>query len=241
MSVYLSSFSRLRCRSDGHRHPRTPTTSSPVASPVSGDVHLYSCPSLCFLCSETSLADVASEHRSYLYSQSDPSSVICRGADELWDIEPIEVDQGCEKRQRMYARAHRTNLVSSSGKRWPENRLRPFTYPLPMSRDQSLNFCSNSQGTLIYLANATDEDLLRGSSSSFSSLQSIFACLFVLEYLRTTIDQLFSFQRKLNSNNNLTFFLGFKRIDGIQQWESNVICLSPDQHPCLFFNSSLLP
>ena len=64
--------------------------------------------------------------------------------------------------------------------------------------------------------------------------------LFVLEYLRTTIHQLFRFQRNLNSNDNLTFFLGFKRIDGIQQWESNVSCFSPDRHQRLFFDSSLL-
>ena len=91
-----------------------------------------------------------------------------------------------------------------------------------MSRDQSLNFCSNSQGTLIYLANVTDEDLLRGSSFASPLFSSVDLHLFVVEYLRTTIHQLFRFQRNLNSNDNLTFFLGFKRINGIQQWESNV-------------------
>jgi hypothetical protein len=48
------------------------------------------------------------------------------------------------------------------GKHWVENRLKYFTFPWNMTRDQSLTFCSNNNGTLMYWANSTEENILRG-------------------------------------------------------------------------------
>lgn len=42
----------------------------------------------------------------------------------------------------------------------------------------------------------------------------------------TTIHKLFRYQRNLVRNDTLTFYIGLKKLNKIQQWESNVSCFS---------------
>ncbi|CAF1215178.1 unnamed protein product [Adineta ricciae] len=133
---------------------------------------------------ETTLVDIAIEHRVYLYSQDQPSSITCRSKDEISTIQPINIDQGW--------------------KTWSENRLKYFTYPTNMTRDGALNFCMNNNGTLMYWANKTEEDLLQNEIS-------------------TVISQLFRYQRNLQGNDTLSFYIGLRRISQIKQWQSNII------------------
>ena len=50
-----------------------------------------------------------------------------------------------------------------------------------------------------------------------------FRFFYELEILSTTIYDLFHYQRDIvNRNNTLTFFIGFKQINRVKQWESNV-------------------
>ncbi|UJR29534.1 hypothetical protein I4U23_010751 [Adineta vaga] len=133
---------------------------------------------------ETSLLDIAIEHRVYLYSQDQSSSITCRSKSDLNSIEPINIDQGW--------------------KTWNENRLKYFTYPTNMTRDQALNFCINNNGTLMYWTNKTEEDILQNE-------------------LLTTIFQLFHKQRDQQNNATLSFYIGLKRISKVKQWESNII------------------
>jgi hypothetical protein len=50
-----------------------------------------------FICLETSIPDVAIEHRGYLYDQDQTSSITCRSKIDIYPIQPIEVDLGCRK------------------------------------------------------------------------------------------------------------------------------------------------
>jgi hypothetical protein len=40
--------------------------------------------------------DIAIEHRGFLYSQDESSSITCRSKNDLYPIEPINMDQGCK-------------------------------------------------------------------------------------------------------------------------------------------------
>jgi hypothetical protein len=44
---------------------------------------------------ETSIPDVAIEHRQFLYSQDQPSSITCRSKIDLYPIQSIDIDDGC--------------------------------------------------------------------------------------------------------------------------------------------------
>jgi len=44
---------------------------------------------------ETSIPDIAIEHRGYLYTQDQSSSITCRSKNDLYSIQPINIDQGC--------------------------------------------------------------------------------------------------------------------------------------------------
>ncbi len=46
---------------------------------------------------ETSIPDIAIEHRGYLYTQDQSSSITCRSKTDLYPIQPINIDQGCMK------------------------------------------------------------------------------------------------------------------------------------------------
>ncbi|CAF0846728.1 unnamed protein product [Rotaria sordida] len=133
---------------------------------------------------ETSIPDIAIEHRKYLYSQNQSSSITCRSKLDHYPIQSINIDQGW--------------------KHWTENRLKYFTFPRNLTRNQSLTFCLNNNGTLMYWANSTEQEILQ-------------------RILATTIHDLFHFQRSSANNNTLTFFIGLKQINRIKQWESNVI------------------
>ncbi|CAF2093138.1 unnamed protein product [Rotaria magnacalcarata] len=133
---------------------------------------------------ETSIPDVAIEHRGYIYSQNQSSSITCRSKSNLYPIQPINIDHGW--------------------KYWKENRLKYFTIPRIYTRNQSLNFCLNNNGTLMYWANSTEQEILQN-------------------ILLTTIHQLFHFQRTSLNNNTLSFFIGLKQINRIKRWESNAI------------------
>lgn len=50
-----------------------------------------------YLFIETSIPDVAIEHRGYIYNQDQTSSITCRSQIELDSIQPLEVDQGCRR------------------------------------------------------------------------------------------------------------------------------------------------
>ncbi|CAF3465422.1 unnamed protein product [Rotaria sp. Silwood1] len=132
---------------------------------------------------ETSIIDIAIEHRGFLYTQNKESSITCRSKNDLVSIEPINIDNGW--------------------KHWIENRLKYFTFPWNMTRDQALTFCSNNNATLMYWFNTTEQDILQN-------------------VILTTIHQLFRYQRNTAGNDTLTFFIGLKRINRLQQWESNV-------------------
>ncbi|CAF1452722.1 unnamed protein product, partial [Adineta ricciae] len=90
---------------------------------------------------ETSIPDIAIEHRQYLYSQEQPSSITCRSKTDLYPIRPVEIDQGW--------------------KHWTGNRLKYFTFPHNYTREQSLAFCSNNNATLMYWANSTEQTILQ--------------------------------------------------------------------------------
>jgi len=45
---------------------------------------------------ESSIADIAIEHRGFLYSQDQPSSITCRSTTDLQSIQPINIDNGCK-------------------------------------------------------------------------------------------------------------------------------------------------
>ncbi|CAF2040937.1 unnamed protein product [Rotaria magnacalcarata] len=132
---------------------------------------------------ETSIYDIAIEQRAFLYKKDEPSSITCRSKIDLNSIEPINIDHGW--------------------KNWVENRLKYFTFPWNMTRDQALTFCSNNNATLMYWFNSTEQDILQNT-------------------LRTTIHRLFRNQRDSTGNNTLTFYIGLKRINRIQFWESNI-------------------
>ena len=108
---------------------------------------------------ESSLLDVAVEHRAFLYSQNVSSTIICRGRTTLQEVKAIEVDQGCKKDRE---RRRKISLFALEGKTWPENSLRLFTFPILRGRSESLQFCLNNNGTLLYWNNSTEELLLRG-------------------------------------------------------------------------------
>lgn len=40
--------------------------------------------------------DIAIEHRGYLYSQNRTSSITCRSKNDLYSIQPINIDHGCK-------------------------------------------------------------------------------------------------------------------------------------------------
>ncbi|CAF4782816.1 unnamed protein product, partial [Rotaria sp. Silwood2] len=121
-------------------------------------------------------------HRGFLYTQNKESSITCRSKTDLLSIQPINIHNGW--------------------KHWIENRLKYFTFPWNMTRDQALTFCSNNNATLIYWFNTTEQAILQDA-------------------ILTTIHQLFRYQRNAAGNDTLTFFIGLKRINLIQQWESN--------------------
>jgi hypothetical protein len=50
-----------------------------------------------YFCLETSIPDIAIEHRGYLYNQNQSSSITCRSKIDLNSIQPINIDQGCRK------------------------------------------------------------------------------------------------------------------------------------------------
>ncbi len=52
--------------------------------------------------------------------------------------------------------------ICFSGKYWTENRLKYFTFPTNLTRNQSLTFCSNNNGTLMYWANLTEQGIFQG-------------------------------------------------------------------------------
>ncbi|UJR20328.1 hypothetical protein I4U23_023459 [Adineta vaga] len=133
---------------------------------------------------ETSIPDIAVEHRQYLYSQERTSSITCRSKTDLYPIRPIEIDLGW--------------------KHWKENRLKYFTFPHNFTREQSLDFCSKNNATLMYWSNSTEQMILQ-------------------EILTTTIYELFRYQRRISNSDLLTFFIGLKQINRIKQWESNII------------------
>jgi hypothetical protein len=88
-----------------------------------------------------------------------------------------------------------------------------------MSRDQALTFCTNNNGTLMYWANKTEQDILQ----SFKIFLSFFNKIKKnLDEILTTIYQLFRYQRNAAGNDTLMFYIGLKRINTIKQWQSNV-------------------
>jgi len=40
--------------------------------------------------------DIAIEHRGFLYSQDESSSITCRSKNDLYPIQLINIDQGCK-------------------------------------------------------------------------------------------------------------------------------------------------
>ena len=116
---------------------------------------------------ESSIPDVAIEHRRYIYNQDQTSSITCRGATELQPIQPLEIDQGC----RAGFSWDLISVVSRLGKRWSKNALKYFTFPINFTRNQSLSFCSNNNGTLMYWSDLIEQGAFQSSfSSSFISL-----------------------------------------------------------------------
>ncbi len=85
--------------------------------------------------------DIAIEHRRYLYSDDESSSITCRSKNDFYSIEPINIDQGW--------------------KYWIENPLKYFTFPWNMTRDQSLTFCLNNNGTLMFWNNSNEQNILQ--------------------------------------------------------------------------------
>ncbi|CAF4100035.1 unnamed protein product, partial [Adineta steineri] len=133
---------------------------------------------------ETSILDIAIEHRGFLYPQDESSSITCRSKNDLYSIEPINIDLGW--------------------KTWSENRLKYFTTPSNMTRNDALTFCLNNNGTLMYWANQTEQNILQNE-------------------ILPTIYQLFRYERNSIGNNTLSFYIGLTRINQIKQWQSNII------------------
>lgn len=48
---------------------------------------------------ETSIPDIAIEHRGYLYSQDQTSSITCRSKTDIYPIQPVNIDNGCMKKK----------------------------------------------------------------------------------------------------------------------------------------------
>ncbi|CAF1112160.1 unnamed protein product [Adineta steineri] len=90
---------------------------------------------------ETSIPDIAIEHRKYLYSQDQSSSITCRSKIDLNPIQPINIDNGW--------------------KHWQGNRLKYFAHPQNLTRDQALTFCLNNNATLMYWSNLTEQTILQ--------------------------------------------------------------------------------
>jgi len=63
-----------------------------------------------------------------------------------------------------------------SGIHWIENPLRYFTFPTNLTRNQSITFCSNNNGTLMYWANLAEREIFQGFF--FSSKNIIFFLFF---------------------------------------------------------------
>jgi hypothetical protein len=40
--------------------------------------------------------DIAIEHRRFIYSNDESSSITCRSKNDIHPIEPINIDQGCK-------------------------------------------------------------------------------------------------------------------------------------------------
>jgi hypothetical protein len=59
-------------------------------------------------------------------------------------------------------------IIKLKGKYWVENRLKYFSFPWNMSRDQALTFCSNNNGTLMYWDNTTEQNILQSLIICFS-------------------------------------------------------------------------
>lgn len=74
--------------------PISPINSLRVESMVWPFFFILHSPSF-FSSSESSIPDIAIEHRQYLYNRDQSSSISCRSKLELKPIEPIPVDQGC--------------------------------------------------------------------------------------------------------------------------------------------------
>lgn len=110
---------------------------------------------------ETSIPDVAIEHRGYLYNQDQTSSITCRSQIELDSIQPLEIDQGCTRDYRLNNHGLPFFLL---GKHWPKNALNYFTYPNNFTRNQSMSFCANNNGTLMYWADLNEQDAFQGNS-----------------------------------------------------------------------------
>lgn len=76
-----------------------------------------------------------------------------------------------------------------------------------MYRNESIEFCLKNNGSLFYWLN----------SNEFESLGNL---------LSSKYFQIFSGQRKFFGNDTLTFHIGLKQLNGIEQFESNSIALS---------------
>lgn len=74
-----------------------------------------------------------------------------------------------------------------------------------MSRNQALTFCQNNNGTLFYLNNSTELNIIENE-------------------LITTVSQLFHSEISSSSNDILLFYIGLKQINRIKHWQDNV-CL----------------
>jgi hypothetical protein len=48
-----------------------------------------------------------------------------------------------------------------SGIHWTESRLNYFTFPQNFTRNQSITFCSNNNGVLMYWANLTEQEIFQ--------------------------------------------------------------------------------
>ena len=108
---------------------------------------------------ETFIPDIAIEHRKYIYSQDQTSSITCRSKLDLYPIQPIDIDHGCIIvifTKKIYS------FVFIRGKHWAENRLKYFTFPRNLTRNQALQFCLNNNGTLMYWTNSTEQEILQG-------------------------------------------------------------------------------
>lgn len=86
------------------------------------------------------------------------------------------------------------------GKTWKENPLKYFTHPRKnLSRNDALKFCQNNNATLLYWSNANELD-------------------FIANQLATTVSQLFR-------EEFIRFYIGFKQVNQIKQWQDQVCLL----------------